>query len=79
MTERQLNRPVDLYREMKLAFGAAYPAAWRLIHDGQVQIDGHVVLEQWAKDHWRVRQLQGRMLSIPHMGLSARLFQKSRR
>lgn len=74
MTEEQLNRTVDIHRVLKEAFGVESLAASRLIHDGQVQIDGHVVLPQWSKGHWTVRQLRGRMLSCPQRG-QHRLFQ----
>lgn len=75
MTEQQLNRTVDIHRVLKEAFGVAYPAASRLIHDGQVRIDGHVVLPQWATGHWTVRQLRGRMLSCPQRG-QHRMFER---
>ena len=77
-TQRWLDRKVDIHRVLKDEFGVAYPAAWRMIHDGQVLIDGHTVLPQWSEGHWRVRQLSGRMLTIPHMSLSRRLFQRTR-
>lgn len=76
-TERWLDRKVDLHRELKSAFGVESLAAERLIQDGQIQIDGHVVLPQWSQGHWSVRQLTGRMLTIPHIGRATRLFQSA--
>ncbi len=73
MTPEQLDGKVDLHKVLKQAFGVESLAASRLIHDGQVQIDGHVVWPQYARGHWTVRQLRGRMLSIPQRG-QTRLF-----
>lgn len=75
MTEAQLSQRVDLHKVLKDAFGVGSVAASRLIHDGQVQIDGHVVLPHWARGHWTVQQLRGRMLSFPQRG-QIRLFDK---
>ncbi len=75
MTEAQLNQRVDLHGVLKAAFGVGLLAATRLIHDGQVQIDGHVVLPEWSRGHWTVQQLRGRMLSCPQRG-QTRLFDR---
>lgn len=74
MTNRQLDRKVDIHRVLKESFGVGSLAAERLIQDGQVLIDGHVVLPQWARGHWSVRQLRGRMLHCLPRG-QTRLFQ----
>ncbi len=75
MTKRQLDSKVDLYKVLKGLYGWESPAVWRLIHDGRVLIDGHVVLPQWAQGHWSVRHIAGRMLQIPSFGLSRRLYE----
>lgn len=76
LTEEGLSRKVDLYRVLKEEFGVEYPAAWRMIHDGQIQVDGHVVSQERAKGHWSAQQLYCRMLTIPHLRLATRLTQR---
>lgn len=77
-TETELSRKVDLHRVLKDAYGVGSLAAGRLIHDGQVMIDGHVVLPCWAGGHWTVQQLAGRMLQIPNLSLAMRMFSGGR-
>lgn len=78
MKERQANAKADLHKVLRDAFGVGSLAATRLIQDGQVLIDGYVVLPQWSVGHWSVQQLRGRMISIPHLSLSTRLYQRVR-
>jgi hypothetical protein len=65
MKPAELDRRVNLYTVLQKTWGINQMAAENLINHGHVRIDGHVVQKVWAKNHWTVRQLRGRMLSSP--------------
>lgn len=65
MKTADLDKRVDLYFLLRVTWGIHSYAAENLINHGRVTIDGHVVQARWARNHWRVRQLRGRVLKCP--------------
>lgn len=73
MKTGELDSKVNMVEVICESFSAGSMAAWRLIQDGRVLIDGHIVLPCWAVGHWSVRQLTGRVLIVKGHG-QVRLF-----
>lgn len=64
----ELSSKVDLVKVLQRTWGIESLAAERLIADGHVEIDHHVVKPEWAQGHWTVDQLYGRLLYCHQRG-----------
>jgi hypothetical protein len=72
-TPKELDRKVNILHLMREHYGIERDAANAMIARGQVSIDGYTLHRMYVKGHWRVRQLEGRMMKVGTRG-EVRLF-----
>jgi hypothetical protein len=65
MRRDRMDDYADIYAVLRLTWGINQMAADSLLHHGHVKIDGHVIAARWCRNHWRKRQLVGRILECP--------------